>query len=153
MLGSRHNVQQACLAGIAVVAVVACGGCATLAHGTHQTVLVQSEPSGATLSVDGRPAGATPTRVRLSRRHRPQLTLSKDGYQTRDLRLERRASRWLFADVAIVANPLQVQGWDSADDWPQHVGATLASTVGIDLLTGGAFVFPSSVRIELVPLP
>ncbi len=148
-----RSLNQLVLTIATLVVAVISGGCATLVHGTHQAVLIQSEPGGAVVSVDGRPVGQTPTTVRLSRRHRPQMTLTKDGYERADLRIDRRASRWLIADFAVALNPLQVQGWDSVNDWPQHIGASLATTVGVDLLTGGAFTFPPVVRVRLTPLP
>ena len=36
---------------VAAVAAAASGGCATLVHGTRQTVTVTSEPSGAQVTV------------------------------------------------------------------------------------------------------
>jgi len=148
-----RRLERIGLAAVVFAVAVSCGGCATLAHGTHQTVLIQSEPTGAAVSVNGHPVGDTPATVRLSRRHRPHLTLTKDGYERIELRLDRHASRWMIADVAIAMNPLQVQGWDSVHDWPQHIAASVATTVGVDLLTGGAYAFPAVVRVPLTPLP
>lgn len=150
--GGRWLIQAGTVA-LGVAAAVACGGCATLAHGTHQAVLIQSEPTGAAVLIDDRAVGHTPVTVRLSRRHRPQLTVMKDGYERTDVRIPRHASRWLIGDAAIVLNPLQVQGWDSVHDWPQHIGASFATTAGVDLLTGGAFAFPPVVRVQLAPIP
>ncbi len=57
------------------------GGCATVIRGTHQTVNVKTDPSGATCLVDGN-TYTTPANVDLRRKVAHLITLSKEGYRT-----------------------------------------------------------------------
>ena len=59
--------------------------CATIFTGTKQTVLVKSNPSGATIEVNGVERGTTPANIELKKGFNGQIiTLSKDGYKKHD---------------------------------------------------------------------
>ncbi len=63
-------------------------GCATIVKGTHQDVPVSSEPSGASILVDGVREGATPANLRLSRKQAHVITFEKSGYESESVTLK-----------------------------------------------------------------
>jgi hypothetical protein len=62
-------------------------GCATIVRGTHQTVAIRSNPSGATVFVDGK-TYTTPAQLDLARRQSHGVVLTKEGYRTIQFQLE-----------------------------------------------------------------
>jgi hypothetical protein len=65
-------------------------GCATLTSGTHETISVSSDPPGAHVQVLGRDTlYTTPAEVRVHRPTEDYLLISKDGYHSVRVRLER----------------------------------------------------------------
>ena len=78
--------------------------CATVAHGRYQSVLVNSNPSGAAVHVDcGAPAdaGVTPVTVRLRRSAQNcSLTLTNPGYSASTIPFQRVRSGLVYANVA-----------------------------------------------------
>lgn len=64
------------------------GGCATIIHGGNQTVKINSQPSGASVKIDGNVSGVTPTKAELSRKtsHRVEITLA--GHKAYEITLE-----------------------------------------------------------------
>jgi hypothetical protein len=66
---------------LAVVVLLAGSGCATILAPGPDLVLVESDPPGAEVLIDGRPAGRTPAQVMVLRNEEARLTLRKDGYQ------------------------------------------------------------------------
>ncbi len=137
---------------LAAVVLVCSSGCATVAHGFRQKIDVDSEPSGAQVFVDGKPAGETPVSVHVWRHNSPTVRIEKDGFVTEVVRLKRSASGWLAADAAVALDPFTCQGLESASDsCSQALVTNLATLIGIDLITGAAFTFPSHVDVILVP--
>jgi len=63
-------------------------GCATIVKGTHQDVPISSEPSGASVLVDGVRQGSTPTNLRLSRKQSHVVTLEMEGYEAENVTLK-----------------------------------------------------------------
>lgn len=64
------------------------GGCATVTHGSHQTVKITSQPAGAAVRVDSAPSGVTPTQAELTRKTSHRVELSLAGYQPYEVILE-----------------------------------------------------------------
>jgi PEGA domain len=67
-----------CLAGLSICFA---GGCATLVRGTHQTLDFQTNPTAATVDIDGK-SYVTPAKVDVARRHDYDVTVHKEGYRT-----------------------------------------------------------------------
>ena len=63
--------------------------CATIVQGEHQSVPIDSDPSGATVLVDGIEMGETPTILSLERGEDHTVVLQRDGYREVTLRLDR----------------------------------------------------------------
>lgn len=57
------------------------GGCATILRGTHQTVEVQTVPSAANVTIDGK-VYLSPTRLSLARKQVHTVLIEKAGYRS-----------------------------------------------------------------------
>ena len=64
-------------------------GCATIVQGGRQDVLVDTDPSGARVTVNGYDAGETPVILDLKRDEFHRIELALDGYEPVVVRLER----------------------------------------------------------------
>jgi hypothetical protein len=134
-------------------------GCATIIHGTRQTVTVTSDPSGAAVTVLSgtavkETAGITPVKLRLPRRDAQlKLRLEKSGCEPTEVRLTRSVSGWTFGNL-IAANPLAQQGMDSASagNYVGQLGLTSAM-ITTDFLTGGAYKLPKVVDVRFCGSP
>ena len=73
--------------------------CASIMHGTTQSVGVSSVPSGATVSVNGQNFGTTPAFAKLSRKDQHVVSISMPGYQTQDLTLTKSVSGWVWGNI------------------------------------------------------
>jgi serine/threonine-protein kinase len=52
------------------------------------TIKVTSDPAGASLAMDGQPVGVTPTSLSFDPATPPRLTFTREGFHTREVRLE-----------------------------------------------------------------
>jgi hypothetical protein len=66
------------LAGFCLLA----SGCATITRGTKDTLVVESEPAGATVKLSNGMSGKTPTSFTLPRKESLVVTIEKEGYET-----------------------------------------------------------------------
>ena len=77
-------------------------GCATIAHGPNQSVVFTSMPAGATVEVDGKVRGTTPTTVVLPREKKTyDVRVTKDGYMEATAQLIAEVSGWIWGNLAI----------------------------------------------------
>ena len=56
-------------------------GCATIVKGTTQDIPISSNPAGARVTVDGRSAGTTPTKVAMDRQLYHMVTVELENYE------------------------------------------------------------------------
>ncbi len=56
-------------------------GCATITRGTTEALVVNSDPSGAKVSLSNGMSGKTPTSFKIDRDKELVVTISKDGYK------------------------------------------------------------------------
>ena len=145
----------------AVATVLTAAGCATMTHGTTQRIHVTSDPPGASVLLDGRPVGTTPTQITASRRNRePVIGIEKEGFRPAAYRIERREDwstvLWDVAlGVAIIATTgrLMLEHDEANPTFGQLIVAFGAgATPGIvDYANGAAFRFPSRIDAILEP--
>lgn len=65
-----------------VASLALLGSCATIFTGTTQKVTIDSEPSKATVRINGLEKGTTPTTVKLKKSNDPPaIVLEKEGYE------------------------------------------------------------------------
>jgi len=100
-------------------------GCAGIINGTDQTVTFTSEPSGATVLIDGMTRGKTPLTLKLKKNSYDTIMVKLDGYKTVTKPLEKKY------DAVALLNIF----WD------------LSTT---DMITGAAYEYePNSYYFEL----
>jgi hypothetical protein len=114
-----------------VVAFAAAGlllnGCATLIHGSHQTIPITSDPPGAQLNIGGSQY-ITPADVSLARDQEYQAVVTKPGYETQTMEIHSSFSATTLVDLFLII------------PW------------AVDLADGAAYSLePESVQLHLQP--
>lgn len=107
------------------------GGCATLIHGSSQSIRVDSEPEGARVEVDGRPVGQTPTTVDLSRDEDHRVRLHHERHEAHTVTLQQGRSLWASVNLLNLILPgvlvdLSTGAFYSLD--PDPISPTLEET-------------------------
>ncbi|MAS09999.1 PEGA domain-containing protein [Salinisphaera sp.] len=82
-----------------IIMTVQLSGCATIVSDTTQTVSFESEPSGATVKVDGLTIGVTPVSARLDKRDNQLVTFELTGYKTAKKELATKTDPWFFGNL------------------------------------------------------
>ena len=92
--------------------------CGTLINGSNQKILIQSDPFGARVIIDGQDYGKTPVDISLSRQKRLVGRLIKDGFEDDGFVIHSSASKW--------------------STWGNAAFLSIASPIfiGVDILTG-----------------
>jgi len=107
------------------------GGCASIIHGTGQDIPIASTPSGASVKVDGVPAGRTPTTAHVKRGNDHVVSIGKNGYETEDLSLTRHIGGAVFGNILVGG----LIGW------------------GVDAITGAQYnLRPNTINVWLRPM-
>lgn len=140
--GEVSSLLRVCLMSLAAILL---SGCATIIHGSKERVEVQSEPSGAKVEVDGRPAGTTPVTIRLRRDASHTIRLYKDLHEPREISIRRKISWWSYLNVLNLYVPGALVDVITGAFYglaPDQVSATLEGTAeaeqeGTDAETGG----------------
>jgi hypothetical protein len=88
-----------CRFGFPVLALSALlSGCASLAHGDHQSVTLFTDPPEADVIIDHRVHVTAPGKVSLNRKEDHTARIEKAGYEPVTVRIERGMSNWVYAD-------------------------------------------------------
>jgi hypothetical protein len=145
-------------------------GCATVVHGVHQDVWVETEPPGATASADGQTI-TTPGALRLHRSANDlEVVVEKEGYVTRRVPLTRRTSGAVWGNLGFI--PFGVAAGaaigststkDSTKWFSEIEGGTYGGLIGglvapaaaiaVDYATGGAYKLdPPTIILRLEPV-
>lgn len=82
-------------------------GCATILNGTSQKIPVSSEPDGAVVTVDSKDIYVTPVKLRLERRRDHVLVFTKDGFDSRTVKVMHVLSEAVCGNI-LLFGPL---GW------------------------------------------
>lgn len=82
-----------------IPALVFLTSCATIMHGTRQSVGISSNPSCAQIWVNHQYVGQTPMIVDLTRKDNHFVTLALDGYQPYEIVFTRQMSGWVFGNI------------------------------------------------------
>ena len=115
---------------IAVTSTPFMSGCATIIKGTHQEIPVASEPSNASVLVDGLRQGNTPTKLNLARKGSYVVTLALEDHETESITINRSMGGAVAGNI--VAGGLI--GW------------------GVDAGTGAQYnLNPESINVRLRP--
>lgn len=74
-------------------------GCATIIHGSHQSIGIGSSPTGAKVYVDDQLMGQTPTIVNLPRKYYHQIKIDLPGYQPYEMQFTRKVDAWIAGNI------------------------------------------------------
>ncbi|MCH8245992.1 MAG: PEGA domain-containing protein [Bacteroidetes bacterium] len=74
-------------------------GCATIMHGTTQDVSISSQPTGATITIDGQTYGTTPVVADLKRKDKHMIRIELEGYEPYEIGLGRKTSGWVWGNI------------------------------------------------------
>lgn len=74
-------------------------GCGTIIHGGSQDVSVTSDPSGATVEIDGTEVGDTPITKSLDRGSQHTIELSMEGFEDEQVIVEKNVSGWVAGNI------------------------------------------------------
>ncbi len=122
----RTALKGLCLS----VAVVMISSCATIINRTRQTIFLETDPPGATATIDGVQQLQTPASVKLKRGKDHRVTFEKSGYQKADAMVEKEISGWIWGNLIL--------------------GGLIG--LGIDFISGGAYKLdPETVHVTLQP--
>ena len=90
------------------VAVLLClvqlfnSGCASIVHGTRQTVNIETDPPGATVINRRLPSQAvTPANLNLKRKYEYEFQIEKPGYKTESVLVEKNISGWFWGNILL----------------------------------------------------
>ncbi len=73
--------------------------CATIVHGTRQSIGISSDPSCANVWVDNIFMGNTPVCVNLSRGSNHNIMIELEGYQPYQILCSKEMSAWVFGNI------------------------------------------------------
>ncbi|MBS0632719.1 MAG: PEGA domain-containing protein [Verrucomicrobia bacterium] len=105
-------------------------GCASIVKGSTQNIPISSNPTGATVRLDGNNVGQTPTSITAKRKGDHLITIEKAGYQPESIALTRNVGGAVFGNI--LAGGLI--GW------------------GVDAMSGAQYnLSPATINITLQP--
>lgn len=84
---------------LALISITSLTSCATIVHGTRQSIGIASNPSNAMVWVDRTFIGNTPIVVEMTRKDNHIVTIALDGYEPYEAVFSRRLSGWAFGNV------------------------------------------------------
>ena len=113
----------------AFTAVILVSGCATIIHGSKQTVGISSNPSKAQVSIDGQLVGETPVSTRLTRGDNHLVKIELPGYMPYETNLTRKVDGWIAGNIVF--------------------GGLIG--LAVDAITGGMYkLTPEQIQSELL---
>jgi hypothetical protein len=131
-------------AGLAVFAPALVVACATIMHGSSQSVGISSQPTGATVVVDSQPVGVTPVAAKLSRKNQHRITVTLPGYQPYEMVTTRKTSGWVWGNIVfggLIGLIVDASTGGLYDVRPEEVAAQLGrADAGGEMRDGTIFV-------------
>ena len=73
--------------------------CATIIHGSRQSVSISSNPTKALVVIDGRDEGKTPITVNLSRKDYHTVEINLDGYLPYETKFTPKVDGWIAGNI------------------------------------------------------
>lgn len=86
---------------VGFVLLAVASGCATVVHGTTQTIGVASSPTGARVTINNGQQVTTPNTVDLKRNQNHTFVFEKDGYCSDSFALTSTTSGWVWGNVLL----------------------------------------------------
>jgi PEGA domain len=122
--------------------------CATIMHGTSQNVGVNSQPSGAAVTVDSQAVGVTPVAAKLERKKQHRISVTLAGYQPFEMVTTRKTSGWVWGNIVfggLIGLIVDASSGGLYDVRPEQVNAQLAHTGATGMMRDG------NIYVFLVP--
>lgn len=88
----------------AVLVVLMVSSCATILSDDSSSILVNTEPVGALIKVDGIPSGTTPARLLLDNDSSHTIEVSMEGYETQTFNVK-KSIKWGWQVVDLLLAP------------------------------------------------
>lgn len=85
--------------GVSLLATAALSSCATIAHGTRQSIGIASNPSNAAVWLDNAYIGNTPLIAQMSRKDNHFVRIHLEGYLPYEVTFTKRLSGWVFGNI------------------------------------------------------
>ena len=82
-----------------VLMLVFTQACGTIMQGTTQQIGINSNPSKASVTINGQNKGATPMIVDLKRKDSHMIRIELDGYEPYETTLTRKVSGWVWGNI------------------------------------------------------
>jgi ABC-type Fe3+-hydroxamate transport system substrate-binding protein len=136
------------VAGLTLVTSAAVLACATIMHGSSQEVSIASQPTGATVTVDGHPAGVTPVAAKLGRKDMHHVVVTMQGYQPFEIVTTRKTSGWVWGNIVfggLIGLAVDAITGGLYDVKPDQIQAQLAKT-GASTVTRNGDLYVLLVR-------
>jgi len=102
MTQKKKQITTQCF--ILVCALILVGttpGCATLMSGKTQNITFDSEPKGATVSINDVAMGKTPLTLKLNKKDNLAFKFEKEGYKTYKKQMETRIDPWAWGNIIL----------------------------------------------------
>ena len=74
-------------------------GCATIIHGSKQSVSIASNPSSATVTIDNQDQGKTPLTIKLERKDHHTVKVELPGYLAYETKFTRKVDGWIAGNI------------------------------------------------------
>ncbi len=114
---------------LTILFLISQAGCASIVSGKTQDISIRSNPLGATVTIDGMSAGATPVTTDVKRKRRHNIKITKEGY-VEETRATHKGFNWWYCANLII--PFGIIG------------------LVVDVATGAIFtVSPDEVNVTL----
>ncbi|HLN75050.1 MAG: PEGA domain-containing protein [Methylococcaceae bacterium] len=84
---------------LVVMFVFMFSNCATIIHGSKQSVSISSNPTKALVTIDGKEEGRTPVTLDLSRRDHHTVQINLDGYMPYETKFTRKVDGWIAGNI------------------------------------------------------
>jgi len=92
-------MKKICTTIVAIMIIFSLLECATIMHGTTQKIGIGSNPSGASVSINGASVGQTPLFYDLKRKDNYIVKIELSGYLLYETTITRKVSGWVWGNI------------------------------------------------------
>lgn len=128
--------------GFAFLAIF-CAACATIMHGTRQSVGITSSPVSATVYDNGQVVGKTPLVAELSRDTDHRIRIELEGYTPYEMILTRHVSGWILGNIlfgGLIGIIIDAADGAIYNLKPEAISANLAKNASVSSHRSGLYI-------------
>jgi hypothetical protein len=118
--------------------------CATIISGSKQNVKINSNPTVATVFVDGGEQGKTPLEVKLKRNTDHKISLVLEGYKPYDVNLTRKTNGWVWGNIlfgGLIGLIVDMSTGSIYRLSPNEINGDLAKSIGYNKHNSGIYIY------------